>query len=97
MLRIPRNFYNDCKQQGLPVPPLLKAVKQNYWIDETHESMAALVKEAEATIDPWRPDELEPNAVFGAVWFLRAVQRHRVGGVPKPRKRAPTIKDLVEA
>ncbi len=103
MIRIPKGFYDTHVELGTAVPPLLKTTFDNYWIDEGHEAMAGLIDDAEDRIDPWRDDELNIHVVIPAMFFLRSVQKGRVGGYPSKWERArtsvrkPSIRDLVKA
>jgi len=45
-IRIPRKFYDDHEERGLPAPAVLKATSRHYWIDALSRDLDELLSDA---------------------------------------------------
>lgn len=74
IVTIPKGFYDDHVERGLPAPPIVRRRSRHYEIDTGHPDFPELMEDASFYADPWGPDAA-PNIRLAAFAFLRAVQR----------------------
>ena len=47
LTRIPKRFFDDHFERGLPTPPVVKSTSMHYWIDVTDPSVPDLLDDAD--------------------------------------------------
>ena len=56
LVRLPRVFFDDHEERGLPSPQVVKATKPLYWVAATDPVLPELLSDAEHYCDPNGPD-----------------------------------------
>lgn len=73
LFRIPRAFYDDHNERGLPAPDPVRETTRHVWIDPADPDFQELVDDAEFYADPDGPD-LVPNLKRAAKAMLRSIE-----------------------
>jgi hypothetical protein len=56
LIRLPKSFFDDHDERGLPCPEVIKTTKPHYWVAPDDPVLAELLSDAEHYCDPNGPD-----------------------------------------